>query len=191
MPGVTARDINSKHALAGIYQQWNLYISLCQFLLITMLGLGGDAAPSGESPESRLVSLKHIYTLIIIIAGVTFWIPVAVALAEGIRRALGLQQIHPLVRPWDVFFPPSPFGGKTAKNASEGGRWLIQWDTFTGTAATVVWAAALHLQARMSVEESASLLDMQKGVFWPTLLGGPMGLPAAWLWQRDEMMLRS
>lgn len=129
--------------------------------------------------------------LITMIAGVTFWIPVAVVLAELIRRALGLQQIRRLVRPWEVFFPPSPFGGREAKNASEGGRWLIQWDTFTGTVATMVWAASLCFQAQASVNGSTSLSDTSQELFWSTLLGGPMGLPVALLWRRDEMIWRS
>lgn len=192
LPGVTIGGVDTKHALAGVYQQWNLYISMCQWLLITVTRPGGYAQTI-ETYEGQLGPLRAIYWMILLMAGIAFWIPVTLALSERVRCPLGLQGTRLLRRPREVLMAPSPFGGRLAKDASEGGRWLIQWDTITGTVATAVWAAALYWEAMQEAggSKAASLWAGGGRVLWLVLLGGPMGLPVVLLWQRDEMMLRA
>jgi len=187
LPGITIHGVNTKHTLAGWYQQWNLYISSCHHVY-AVCWRASNPQPIQPSVEETLKSLERIYGFVFAMAAVTHWAPILVSLAEMLRSAMAGKTASRFLQPRDVLLPASPFSDRKAESASEGGRWLIQWDVVTGTTATILWAAGLYFDACRALSLPAPYGKMAYRTMWWGALGGPMGVPVAYLWSRDELV---
>lgn len=187
LPGVMIKGVNTKHTLSGWYQQWNLYISSCQYIFATLWrALNPERIqPTGEE---TLKTLEKIYSFVLAMASVAHWVPLLICFAEMLRPAIFSQKSSLFLQPWKALVPASPFSNKKAESASEGGRWLIQWDIVTGTMATIVWAGSLYLETYKALSFPVPYKEMAFRTLWWGALGGPMSIPVALLWSRDKLI---
>ena len=89
----------------------------------------------------------------------------------------------PQLQPAQVFLPVNPFNTHThAKTLADGALWFLQWDFYTGVAATLVWAMTL-LRGSTGGKLSASTI-LKTALL--TLCLGPAGAAVAAVWERDE-----
>lgn len=193
MPGLCVSRFNTKHIVASLYQQWNLYISLLHFLLVTWWGQRGTMlTPEDGYAEPFLSGLRPVYSFAFVMAVASVWIPIF--LSFGVRalqkiRKTPAHRYHNL-RLASLFIPPSPWMNIKCKDAFEGGKWLLQWDGIIGGLSTAIWAIALYLQAR-SVGESPEALGLfLRKLLWYMVLGGPMGVATGALWEREMLVFQ-
>ena len=89
----------------------------------------------------------------------------------------------------DVFIPPKFYSVAPMKNMAIGIQNFFQYDQYVGSAAAIVWAAALHRKAR---KESMSLkhwIWLVGEVLGMSLIAGPGGALVSVMWNRDERII--
>lgn len=180
LPSRRIGNIDTKHTMAGWYQQYNLYISLVQWLLVAMWP--GDEAVI--APQKLPTFLESAYGAVFVLAGLTtYWLPILICcwatLWSGNRRLSFAS----------VWVPFSPFRDMQMSTVWQGAKCLLQWDGIVGTAATIVWAATLYFEARRLVIEPEPVDSVMQKLAISALLGGPMAIPIRLLYERDIMVL--
>lgn len=193
MPGFPLSNFNTKHIIASMYQQWNLYISLLHVLLVTCWTHTGTMdRPRDESTKPLLSIVRPVYLLAFAMAVAWIWIPIflsfVVRALRKIRKAPASSYEN--LQLASFFIPPSPWSNSKCNNAFEGGKWLLQWDGIVGGLSTAVWAIALYAEARSAVEPREELGPLFTRLMWYMILGGPVGVATGALWERDALMLR-
>ena len=94
----------------------------------------------------------------------------------------------PQLQPTQVFLPVNPFNTHAhAKTLADGALWFLQWDFYTGVAATLVWGLTL---LRGSNGGKLSATAILKSAFLSLVLG-PAGAAVAAVWERDERVFSS
>lgn len=193
MPGLSISKYDTKHIVASLYQQWNLYISLLHLLLMAWWAHTGttDGPVDGYSKAS-LFDLKPVYALAFTMAVASLWIPILLSFAiralQKIRKTSEFS--YKSLRLTNVFLPPSPWSGMKCKDAFEGGKWLLQWDGIIGGLSTAIWAIALYAQARNVAESPETLQSFCLKLMRYMILGGPIGVATGALWERDMLVFQ-
>jgi len=171
-----------KHSMAGIYQQWNLYISAVHYALVWYWGAGD---PGPQRVAESIPALDKAYMVTIVMAAAGHWVPIVLCCLAKVRPKLFGARVSSHMTLRNVFVPPSPFKVQRSETMADGGKWLLQWDNLVGTMATVVWAWSLYSNINANSFD-LSLIWKLLGYF---VLAGPMGIPIGLLRERDYMAL--
>lgn len=193
MPGLYVSGFNTKHVVASLYQQWNLYISLFHVLLVTWWNQNEATMNMGdEGAETLLSNVRPVYIFAFAMSMASVWIPVflscAVRVLQKIRKAPKSSSNGLTLA--SIFIPPSPWSELKCKDAFEGGKWLLQWDGIIGGLSTAIWAIALYAEARSVIQPHEGLGSLCMRLMWYMILGGPMGVATGVLWERDTIVLQ-
>jgi hypothetical protein len=188
LPGFELRNGNTKHMIAGWYQQYNLYIAAFHLLFVAFLRADGNGV---SSPAETLENTVPIYHLAFLMATGSFWTPIlASALASTAPSFLGGKtsaqlQLH------RTLIPPSPWSTIKSSTIYEGGTWLLLWEGLVGNAAMMIWATTLYYQARETTGTLEPLTALLYRCGGYAILGGNVGVATGLLWERDVLILGS
>ena len=193
LPGLSISNLSTKHIVASLYQQWNLYISLFHVLLVRWWSHTGTMDKQrNEGSVSLLSTSRPVYAFAFAMAVASIWIPVllsfAVRILQKIRKSPSSGRKN--LELANIFIPPSPWGQMKCKDAFEGGKWLLQWDGIIGGLSSAVWAIALYAEARSVIEPREELGLLCRRLLWYMILGGPIGVATGVLWERDMLVLQ-
>lgn len=193
MPGLYVSGFNTKHIVASLYQQWNLYITLLHVLLVALWDHNESRINMGnEGADTLLPNVRPVYILAFVMSIASVWIPISLSCAvralQKIRKPSTSSQNSLTLT--SLFIPPSPWSKLKCRNAFEGGKWLLQWDGIIGGLSTAVWAIALYAEAHSMVEPQEGLGSLCMRLMWYMILGGPMGVATGVLWERDILVLQ-
>lgn len=194
MPGLCVFKFNTKHIVASLYQQWNLYISFLHFLLVTWWGhnTATIVTPVDRYSKPSWSSLRSVYDFAFTMAVASVWIPILVSI--GVRTLQKIRETptpqHRNLQLRSLFIPPSPWSGVKCKDAFEGGKWLLQWDGIIGGFSTAIWAITLYSQARNTADSPEELGSFCMKLMRYMILGGPIGVATGVLWERDMLVFQ-
>lgn len=193
MPGFSMSRFNTKHIVVSLYQQWNLYIGLFHFLLVSWWARTGTTDRAGEKGSGHLLSnLRPVYAFAFAMALASVWIPILLSFAARALKTIRKLPTSSLesIQLASLFIPPSPWSKVKCKDAFEGGKWLLQWDGIIGGVSTAVWSIALYAEARSFIEPQEAIGSFCTRLMWYMFLGGPIGVATGVLWERDVLVLQ-
>ncbi len=185
LPAPSIVSCERKQVFMTIWQAFPIWVGILEELIPFLWNsLSGDAVV--ESTRERTIdSMRTVYGILLgiaLVARVSAW---TISVSSMLFPGIFAPTIVDLLSPSSVFRPLAATPSVKMPSIAAGGLQFLQYDEMVGSAACVLWSAALYLSVakRKSVNDWVSLVV--KGVVLEAL-AGPEGFAVAALWARDE-----
>jgi hypothetical protein len=191
LPAPSVISISEKQSIAAFWQGFPLWIYLVQQVLALLISTVVPADSKSTPVEKNRVlvrSLQWVYMFGISCSALGHIATWSISLLAMLWPALFAPGIAELLHPSNVFLNTSPFSGARAPNIAEGAKWFLQWDLLVGSAAMLLWAIALRVQAETARPTLWAYLSQFAFLSTVSMVIGPSGAAVVALWARDELV---
>ncbi|KAL8904281.1 MAG: hypothetical protein Q9207_003377 [Kuettlingeria erythrocarpa] len=185
LPAPSIVSYERKQVFMAIWQAFPIWVGILEELIALLWGsLSGDTVV--ERTRNRTIdSMRNVYGILLCFALVTRVSAWTISVSSVLFPGIFAPTVVDLLSPSSVFRPLAATPSVKMPSIAAGGLQFLQYDEMVGSAACVLWSAALYLSVakRKSVDGWVSMVV--KGVVLEAL-AGPEGFAVAALWARDE-----
>jgi hypothetical protein len=191
LPAPSVISISQKQSLCAFWQAFPLWVYFVQqavVMLISMVAPADSKPTPVEKNKAFVKSLNGVYMFGIgcsTLGHIGTW---SISLLAMLSPGLFASGVDELLHPSNVFLNTSPFSGAKAANIADGVKWFLQWDLLVGSAAMLLWAIALRVQAETVRSSLSAYLSQFTFLLLVSAVIGPSGAAVMALWARDELV---
>jgi hypothetical protein len=191
LPAPSVISIAQKQSLAAFWQAFPLWIYVVQQVVATLISMVAPSDSKSTSPDKNRAFLQNLRWVYMFGIGCSAWGHIGtwsislLAMFSPQLFALGVAEIF---HPSSIFLNASPFSGAKAASIAEGSKWFLQWDLLIGSAAMLLWAIALRVQAESPRSSFLAYLSQFTFLLLVSFVIGPSGAAVVAVWTRDELV---
>ncbi|KAI9878134.1 MAG: hypothetical protein M1830_001780 [Pleopsidium flavum] len=193
LPAPAAVTYPQKQGLIAFWQAFPLWISLWHMVISSsMKRISSMSGTSNRYPaadrQTVHEALRKVYLFGFAMSAVIHVAIISISLASILTPAMFATSYSALLRPSQVFIPVSLFSTVQVSSVGEGALYFGQWDELVGSAALLLWAAALYRNAHGAKVSWPGWASLVAKVIGLTVVAGPCSTALTLIWERDELI---
>ncbi|KAL8670248.1 MAG: hypothetical protein Q9168_005200 [Polycauliona sp. 1 TL-2023] len=188
LPAPSVIGYDAKQLFMAVWQVFPLTVGFLQLAAPSVRSWFIVKVSANEKTDNRtVIPMRKIYALMLAIAVVGQVSSWTISISAVFFPRIFTSEMSGLLKPSSVFLPPAVTPAVKMPSIAAASSQLLQYDEIVGSAAMVLWSAALYINAMDRTRRVGWVSLMMKGAAIGTL-AGPLGLAVAAVWARDEMI---
>lgn len=189
LPAPSVISYDQKQIFAAIFQPFPVLVFALGWTAETILGVMSKDGLTEQSKKTKYQkSLRMAYSFGFACSAIGHIASWTLSLTAALIPKIFAYSYEKSFHPSRTFLNTSPLSGAEL-DLGAGVLSFLQWDLFTGSAALLIWAVALHTNAQAAKGKSVEWVSTLSKAFVYTFFAGPCGAALKLIWERDEFVL--
>ena len=187
LPAPSLQNYENKQIWMAIWQASPIWVSCFQQIFKRVIGFLFPAAHQPSSANS-MEALRHIYSVLLVMAGVPHILSAALTITSMIFPSIFAPEYVGMFNLSKVAIPSTVMASTKMPNIGSGAYLLLQYDEMIGSTAVVLWASFMWTRANNSNKPFDKLPNLIGLIALLVPLTGPAGCAITLMWLRDELV---